>query len=525
MKFFLTAALLLLTTTLFAAGSGHEAARWWADVRYLADDKLKGRDTGSEGYLTAVRYVTKQLRASGLKPAGVNGFLQPVPFETRTLDRAKTTLTLTRAGLRETLQPGLDASVSAAADMPASVSAPMVFAGYGLSIPGVTARNVDVRGKIVVYINANGPSVAPQNVQSFYASAGERWSALRKAGAIGVATLANPRLEAPAAAPVTAPPPAPPSVLLAEEALQDSAGEKIALSITRAGAAKFFAGSAHPWEEISRLAAANQPLPEFPLAGTLEATASMTRKPMESPNVVALLPGSDPVLAKEYVVVSAHLDHLGMRTGTGDTIFNGAMDNATGVASVLAVARLFHESGMKPKRSVLFLIVTGEEKGLLGSKYFAAHPTVPAAQIVADINMDALLPLYDLKTLEVQGVSESTLGDQIRSAAKQFGVEVQTDREPEQNRFIRSDHFSFVRRGIPALAFKFGYEYGSADETTRLQWWAKHYHQVSDDTSRPMNSEGAAKFNQVIFTLLQLVANDPARPQWRSDSFFRQFAN
>ncbi len=151
----------------------------------------------------------------------------------------------------------------------------------------------------------------------------------------------------------------------------------------------------------------------------------------------------------------------------GDTIYNGAMDDASGVASVIEIARLLKESGAKPKRSIVFVAVTAEEKGLLGSKYFAARPTVPFDKIVADINLDMFLPLYPLKVIEVQGLTESSLGDTVRAAAKELGVDVQTDREPEQNRFIRSDQYSFIRGGIPSLAFKFGYEFGSPEEKIR----------------------------------------------------------
>ena len=313
-------------------------------------------------------------------------------------------------------------------------------------------------------------------------------------------------------------------MLLAEPALQDTAGEQISLTIPQRSAERFFAGSGHTFEEIAKLAAANQPLPEFPLAVSIEAKASVKKESLESPNIVAMLPGSDANLKQEYVVVSAHLDHVGVGVAVnGDRIYNGAMDNASGVASVLEVARLLEASKARPKRSIIFLVVTGEEKGLLGSKYFAHHPTVPQKQIVADVNMDALLPLYDLKLLEVQGLGESTLGEKIRAAAKEFGVEAQSDREPEQNRFIRSDHFSFVREGIPALAFKFGYEYGSPEQKIRLDWWDQHYHKPSDDTAHPMDTAAAAKFDHVIETLLRMVADDPARPEWLPDSFFKKF--
>jgi Zn-dependent M28 family amino/carboxypeptidase len=208
----------------------------------------------------------------------------------------------------------------------------------------------------------------------------------------------------------------------------------------------------------------------------------------------------------------------------GDTIYNGAMDDASGVASVIEIARLLKESNAKPKRSVLFMAQTGEEKGLLGSRYFAAKPTVPFSKIVADINLDMFLPLYALKVIEVQGLTESSLGETVKAAAADVGVEVQTDREPEQNRFIRSDQYSFIRAGIPALAFKFGYEFGSPEETIRRTWVRDVYHKPNDDLKQPVDVEAAAKFNRVILGLLQRVANDPARPHWNDTSFFKRFS-
>jgi Zn-dependent M28 family amino/carboxypeptidase len=188
------------------------------------------------------------------------------------------------------------------------------------------------------------------------------------------------------------------------------------------------------------------------------------------------------------------------------------------------VARLLKESKAKLDRSVIFLTVTAEEKGELGSRYFAAHPTVPFQQIVADINLDMFLPLYPLKVIEVQGLMESSLGETVKAAAAVDGVAVQIDQEPEQNRFIRSDQYSFIRRGVPALAFKFGYQPGSPDETTRKNWVRDRYHKPSDDLNQPVDTAAAAKFDRIILRLMEAVANNPARPAWHQDSFFRRFA-
>jgi Zn-dependent M28 family amino/carboxypeptidase len=297
------------------------------------------------------------------------------------------------------------------------------------------------------------------------------------------------------------------------------------MTLTARGAATLLEGTGHTMDEFTQLIADNKPLPRFVIPGTLKAHAQLKRDPLPSANVVGMVEGTDPALKNEYVIMSAHLDHLGVgRAVNGDSIYNGAMDDASGIASLIETARLLKASSVKPKRSVVFVAVTAEEKGELGSQYFAAKPTVPFKQIVADLNLDMFLPLYPLKVIEVQGLAESSLGVTVAEAAKTQGVEVQTDREPEQNRFIRSDQYSFIRRGVPALAFKFGYINGSPDETTRRNWVRDIYHKPADDTNQPVDKDAAALFDRVIMTLLQRVANDPARPTWNADSFFKQFA-
>ena len=207
----------------------------------------------------------------------------------------------------------------------------------------------------------------------------------------------------------------------------------------------------------------------------------MTRSEAKSENVVGVFPGHDPSLKNEYVVVSAHLDHVGIGEPVhGDRIYSGAMDNASGTASLIEVARLMKDSGAKPKRSILFVAVTGEEKGLLGSQYFATHPTV-SGPMVADLNMDMFNPIFPLKYLEVQGLAESTLGEDIRAVAEPLGVEVQPDQEPEHNLFIRSDQYSFIKQGVPALTFKFSYVPGTPEEKLFKAWLTERYHAPADD--------------------------------------------
>jgi len=525
----------LAAASLFAADYAAEGKLWWAHIQFLADDKLEGRNTGSEGYRKAAAYVAAEFEKFGLKPGGNGGYEQPVKFETRTLVEAQSSLALIRGDAVKPLALGKEATLTTRGEATGTVTAPMVFVGYGMVIPEANyddLKGQDLRGKIAVYVGGPGPVQASGNVKSHYSSGVERWAAMRKAGAIGMATIASPRVPNPgdpAAGRGGRGGPAPPpqaAFSIADPSLRETAGLQLAIMIPREGGEKFFEGSGHTFAEIMKAAAANEALPSFPLTGSLQAKVAVTTGTAEAPNVVGILPGSDPKLKDEYVVFSSHLDHLGTgRAVNGDSLYNGAMDNASGVASVLEVARLFKESGIKPKRSIIFLTVTAEEKGELGSRYFAGHPTVPFRQIVADINLDMFLPLYPLKVLEVQGLAESTLGDLITAAAKAEDTAVQTDREPDQNRFIRSDQYSFIRQGIPSLAFKFGYEFGSEEEKIRTTWVKNIYHKPGDDLNQPIDTAAAAKFDRIIFGLLQRIADNPERPRWREDSFFRRFAN
>ena len=543
----LLAGCLVVTATAQSPDFAAEGKAWWAHVQVLADDKLEGRNVGTPGYDKAVDYVESQFKAIGLKPGGTSGFRQPIKFENRSFATAQPQLALIRDGKEESLAVGQDASLNARGELEGPLEAGMVFIGYGLSIPEAgwdDLAGVNLRGKIAVYVNAFPPIKVSDNVKSHANTADERWAAAKRAGAIGIASMPIPAA-APAAAPTppgtaapAAPAPAPagqgrggatpapaPVVVLADRDVQNISGQKVSLSITQRGAQKLFTGAAHALSDIGQLARDGKPLPRFDLPGRLKVQAAVTRETFEASNVAGLFEGSDPALKSEVVVMTSHLDHVGIgRAVNGDSLYNGAMDDASGVASMIEIARMLKTSGVTTKRSVMFVAVAAEEKGLLGSRYFAAHPTVPFAKIVANINLDMFLPLFPLKVIEVQGLAESSLGESVRAAAKSFGVDVQTDREPAQNRFIRSDQYSFIRRGIPALAFKFGYEFGSADETTRLNWVRDRYHQPSDDLTQPVDLEAAGKFNRVIMTLLQRVADDAARPTWNTESFFKRFA-
>jgi Zn-dependent M28 family amino/carboxypeptidase len=496
--------------------------QWWTHVQFLADDQLEGRGIGTPGFEKAATYMAEQFQAAGLTPAGTKGYRQPVDFDVAQIDQPGSSLALLRDGKAEPLTLGDDAVFTVNNHTAEHVEAAAVFAGYGLSVPELSYDDLagqDVKGKIVVYVTG-GPANMPGAVKAHFQSGEERSRALLKAGAVGTISLQDPRSAEVPWSRIAA------ASLQPRMQLKAATGPSLPVTIAfnTAHAQVLFAGSNHSFDEILAALKNGQPLPHFPLAVKIRARVAVKRSQVKSENIAGVLTGSDRALRHEYVIVSAHLDHLGIGAAVhGDNIYNGAMDDASGDASLIEIARAMRDAKATPRRSILFLAVTGEEKGELGSQYFAGHPTVKG-KIVANINMDMYLPLFPLKYLEVQGLGESTLGDDIRAVAAAAGVEVQADKQPEHNRFIRSDQYSFIKQGVPALAFKFGYIPGSAEEKKFNTWYSERYHGPADDLSQPVDLEAAAQFNNILEQLVLRVADAPQRPEWKADSFFRRFA-
>jgi Zn-dependent M28 family amino/carboxypeptidase len=475
MRRVLTAAMVAMLTGTVGLRGDDTAARWWAHVEALANDGMEGRNTGSPAHKRAADYVAAQFKQSGLEPAGTAGYIQPVAFKTRRIVEVKSSLALVRHGQSESLPLGEDANISVRVEPAATVDAPLVFVGYGLNIPERQINDfagVTLKDAIVVYVSST-PKSLPGPLQAHFGSAAERWKMYRAAGAIGTISIANPRsMDIPWARSTLAR--LQPAMSLADATLDDAPGQRLSITMNPAHADKLFEGSGHSLAEVLALVDGDKPVPSFALPARLKATAAVERAEVDSQNVAGVLRGSDPKRRDEFVVVSAHLDHLGVGGAVnGDTIYNGAMDNASGIAAILEVAASLHETGAKPARSILFVAVTGEEKGELGSRYFAAHPTVPRANIVADVNIDMFLPLFPLKMLMVLGLDESDLGNDIRATARAAGVTVQADPEPPRNRFVRSDQYSFVKVRIPALAMKVGYDVNTPEAAIAAKWTAE----------------------------------------------------
>jgi len=529
----------LWTLTLLAAGTagaGTEAApetlspaaaQWWADISALADDSNEGRLTGSAGYLRAADYVIARFKAEGLQPAGTDGYLQPIAFEQQSVDQSASRAELVAAdGASQPLKIGEEALIaSGGGPRPPAIHAPMIFVGYGLHLPDRgydDFAGVDLKDKIAVVLSG-GPADIPGTVKA--AARFARTEFLGKQGAAGIITLTTPhQVEIPWARQKLLA--GQPGMYLADATLRDARDGFFAASVDPERSERLFEGSGHDFAELCALADASKPLPRFALNVQLQATIVARREAVSSPNLVAKLPGNDRRLAAQYVAVSAHLDHLGIGAPIdGDRIYNGAMDDASGVATVLGIAHRLKTQARRPRRSILFLVFTAEEKGLWGSHYYALRPSVPADSIVADLNFDMPLPLWRLTSVLAQGDAESTLGADARVIAYDQHLILVPDPLPDRNSFIRTDQFSFVREGIPSLAFKFGFRKDTPEFQIEHEWRATRYHAPSDDLEQPgVLKEEAVKLDDFVAALTLRVANADARPEWLPTSIFRKAA-
>jgi Zn-dependent M28 family amino/carboxypeptidase len=497
--------------------------KWWAHVVYLSDDSMKGRQTGSPEHRKAAEYVAAEFKKAGLKPGAGASYLQPVEFVSRQIVEDKSSLAIVRDGVAEPVILGEEAMLNMRVDHAPSVDAPMVFAGYGLVIPEIKhddLTGLDLKGKVAVVLTGLPPgSEGP--LGAHYSQ--NRWQGLRQAGAIGTLQIQNPKgQDVPWERQM--PTRFQPQMVLADKSMDEGAGQLLNAPVNPARAEKFFTGSDHTFKEILELANSGKPLPRFPLKGNIRSSVTVRRTAVRSENVVGILPGSDPKLKDEYVVITAHLDHLGSGNPVnGDPIYNGAMDNASGIATLIETASAAAVTkGFK--RSLAFVAVTAEEKGLLGSRYFAMNPTMPARGIAANLNTDMFLPLFPLKSLIVAGIDESDMAADLRKVAAATSIEVTSDPEPERNAFTRSDQYSFIRRGVPALSLKVGFVKNSPEHETVKKWRTERYHGVSDDISQPIDKQAAVDFNRLYLKVVEAVANRATRPSWNDSSFFKRFA-
>jgi Zn-dependent M28 family amino/carboxypeptidase len=519
-------ALLLIVVACTAQAAEHfDGKAWWETVKEISDDKYEGRDTGSKGEHRAQEFIVGKLKALGVEPAGSDGYFQSLKLRTLEIDEAHCQLSLLRDGHAQVLTLGEQAYFSTRYPPAPKVDAALIFVGYGLTIPEKNYNDfagLDLKGKVAVILTGS-PADVPSALSAHYQSRAERWKALKAAGAIGVIQIQNPAsVDLPWAR--SSLNRNHPSMDLVGPEFDETSGSKLAVAFNPAHADLLLQGTGHSFEELAALGKDRKPLPRFPLKVSVSATTATHSREIESTNIVARIPGTDPNLKAEYVVLSAHIDHVGIGEPiNGDRIYNGAMDNGSGSALLLDLARSLRQSHTALKRSVLLVWVTGEEKGLLGSKYFAEHPTVAPKSMVADINTDMFLPIVPLKILTVYGLAESDLGDRATRVGERLNVRIQPDPLPLLNVFIRSDQYNFVRHGVPSVMIDVGAAPGTPEADIIKAWRTERYHAPSDDADQPVNLATAAGYEEVIRALLIEVANDPKRPQWKQDSFFRRY--
>ena len=508
------------------------AARVRGHIEFLADDLLEGRGTGTRGHEIAAAYVASQFRSLGLQPAGENGsWYQWVPLRRARLVEGKTSISISTGGgfapVTE-FELGLRPSHTEAMRI---IDADMVFVGYGLSDTALGLDDyagLDARGKIVVLLGGT-PAGLPTEVAAHLGADKKRAAAAH--GAVGMLEIGGRRSANRAAgAPATSLYSKRPAIDWVDKAGKsggDSGSVRVTLSASRDMAERLFAGAPKTLVAIRAEAARNGVRPRgFALRPRLAIRSESSWEDFRSPEVIAKLPGADPRLAAEHIVLMGHLDHLGLSTTAkpgADAINNGALDNAAGVATMIEAAHAFVASDKPPRRSVMFIANTGEELGLLGADYFAAHPTVPASSIVGLVDLDMPLLLYPFTDVIAFGADRSTVATAVRDAGRSMGVSVSPDPMPQESIFVRSDHYRFVTRGIPAILLMTGYANGG--EAQWKNFLGKIYHTPADDLAQKIDWNAAARYGELNYRISRILADADQRPLWyRGDYFGDRFA-
>jgi len=508
------------------------AARVRGHIEFLADDLLEGRGTGTRGHEIAAAYVASQFRSLGLQPGGENNsWYQWVPLRRARLVEGRNSISIsTGSGFAPVseFELGLRPSLT---ETRRAIDAGMVFVGYGLSDQRLGLNDyagLDVRGKIVVILGGT-PSGLPSEIAAHLGS--DKMRAAAAHGAVGILEIGGRRNPA---APAGRPPvslyskrPAINWVDKAGKTGGDQGSVRVTLSASRAMAERLFVGAPKSLDAVRAEAAKKGVRPRgFALRPLLSIRSESSWEDYKSPEVIAKLPGSDPRLAAEHVVLMAHLDHLGLSTTAkpgADAINNGALDNAAGVATMIEAAHAFVASGKPPRRSVMFIANTGEELGLIGADYFAAHPTVPLSSIVGLVDLDMPLLLYPFRDVIAFGAEHSTVAKAVADAGRSMGVSVSPDPMPQESIFVRSDHYRFVTRGIPAILLMTGYANGG--EAQWKNFLGKVYHTPGDDLSQKIDWNAAARYGDLNYRISRTLADADQRPLWyRGDYFGDRFA-
>lgn len=507
-----------------------DEARIKAHLRFLSHDLLEGRDTGSRGLEIASLYIASQFEQYGLKPAGDDGtYMQRVTFRQSFLDQESPKLMLSKSGKETELSyPKEFLMGPSSRTIESVVAGDLVFVGYGIIAPELKHDDyagLDVKGKIVVRLSGK-PKSFPSEEGAHFASGYQKSKYAADNGAIGIINIPTPRSE-------KARPyernlnfiHAPRVRWLKEDGTPANtfAQLKNAASLSPKSAEILFADEEMNLEQIYAELEEDKSPKGFAMKSSISLSKKSEFKEITSPNVVAILEGSDPELSKEYVSYSAHHDHIGIaKTVEKDKINNGALDNASGTSVLLETARIL-SLGKQPKRSILFVAVTGEEKGLLGSDYYAQNPTVPIESIVANVNLDMPVLTYEFADVIAFGAEHSDLKVSVTEASKRHNLTLAPDPMPDQAIFTRSDHYSFVKQGVPSVFIFPGWT--AVDEDVDggkmfSKFFGTHYHKPSDEFNEEFSWGAAVKFAEVNIQIGQTIANQDKAPAWNSDSFF-----
>jgi hypothetical protein len=484
-----------------SVGRDADTVAWWSITGDLSSDAMEGRDTGSAGHDRAAKYVAERFAKAGLQPAGENGgWFQTLSLQEVRVEKEGTSFSVVRdQGARVDLRFLHQITVRPSPILPANLNAPLAFRGY------CSASEIgNVRGKVVVCFGARRTGMT---------TGGQRLEAAAKAGALGIINVDDPGF--------TIEPSRWPEAYARSVGFRDAAlpahPEMVVMRLSADALAVVLEGAGLRADAILKAGAASQPLPSFDIPARISGMFAISQRQLQSDNVLAILPGTDPVLKDEFVLVSAHLDGYGFGEPVkGDALYNGTFDDAAYVATLIRLAE--SPAGKGFKRSVVLAAYTGEEKGLLGSTWFSTHLTVPKEKIAAVINLDQLRPLFPLKILTMHAIDDTTLAGNVRRVASGMGIEIRPDMEPERNLNQRTDHWPFLRIGVPATNFVFGFDPGTDAELRYREWYNSRYHRPQDDMGQPIDWDAAGDMNTFFYRLVADVANDPVRPSFVAGS-------
>ncbi|MDZ7628642.1 MAG: M28 family metallopeptidase [Parvularculaceae bacterium] len=507
------------------AGAPGAAGRLKADIAWLADDDRQGREAGTPGYDAAADYVEREFASAGLSPGANGGWRQTVPLISTKRDLAAASFALAGVAQTETLLHLTDYIIGRSATQAAfSAEGALVYAGYGVSAPQQGYNDytgLDVAGKIVVAF-AGAPRGFPSEVGAYYSDTETKLQIAAAKGAVGFISIQS----------VSAAFPWPVAVKYADspamawigpdgEAKTPASSIRATAFMSEAGAKKLFEGEAFDYFALRTAEAAAGAPKGFALEKSARIAGGAIFDKSRSDNVIGLIEGSDPALKNEIVLLTAHLDHVGIDTGGkpgDDVINNGAMDNAVGVAVLIEAANMFRRAGKAPRRSIAFAALTAEEMGLIGADYLAHYPSFGEKRIVANVNLDMPVLLYEFTDVVAFGAERSSIGPVVAEAAASMGVKLSPDPIPEEDIFTRSDHYSFVKQGVPSVFLIIGFENGGGD--IFRNFLATHYHAPTDDISLPIRYDQGVRFTELNYRIARALADAEEAPRWNPGDFF-----